>query len=105
MKSTANFSIGQLVEHKLFNYRGVIYEVDPEFMLSEQWYEQVAKTRPPKNEPWYHVLVSNAYHTTYVAQQNLIASQDLSPIQHPELSQWFDDFVDGKYLPSHNRVQ
>ncbi|OUS11312.1 DNA-binding protein, partial [Gammaproteobacteria bacterium 53_120_T64] len=60
MSELAKFTIGQLVQHRLFAYRGVIYEVDPVFMLSEQWYQQMATSCPPKEEPWYHVLVDNA---------------------------------------------
>ena len=53
----ADHHIGQLVHHRLFNYRGVVYDVDPVFMLPDEWYEQVALSRPPKDEPWYRVLV------------------------------------------------
>ena len=63
MSESSKFTIGQLIQHRLFGYRGVIYEVDPVFMLSEQWYQQMAKSCPPRDEPWYHVLVDNAIHT------------------------------------------
>ena len=67
----AKFRIGQIVHHKLFDYTGVIFDIDPFFQSSDEWYEQVAQSRPPKNKPWYHVLVHTAEHTTYVAEQNL----------------------------------
>ncbi|MGI9303895.1 MAG: heat shock protein HspQ, partial [Gammaproteobacteria bacterium] len=51
----AAFSVGQIVHHKLFDYRGVIYDVDPHFQGTDEWYEEVAKSRPPRNKPWYHV--------------------------------------------------
>ena len=65
------YSVGQLIHHLLFDYRGVIVDVDPEFEGSEEWYQQMARSRPPKDKPWYHVLVSNAEHMTYVAERNL----------------------------------
>ncbi|MDC1153218.1 heat shock protein HspQ [Nitrospinaceae bacterium] len=67
----AKYCIGQLIQHKLFDYRGIILGVDLEFKSTDDWYEMVAKSRPPKNEPWYHVLVHQKGHQTYVAEQNL----------------------------------
>jgi len=93
----AKLNIGQLVHHKLFGYRGVIYDVDPEFMLTDEWYENVARSRPPKDEPWYRVLVDNELQETYVAQQNLEPATDLSPIRHPFLEDCFSSFENGHY--------
>ena len=70
-QAKAKFCIGQLIRHKLFHYRGIILSVDLEFKSSDEWYDAVAKTRPPKDEPWYHVLVHQKGHITYVAEQNL----------------------------------
>ena len=67
----AKYCIGQLIQHKLFDYRGIILGVDLEFNSTDEWYEMVAKSRPPKNEPWYHVLVHQKGHQTCVAEQNL----------------------------------
>ena len=67
----AKYCIGQLIQHKLFDYRGIILGVYLEFKSTDEWYEMVAKSRPPKNEPWYHVLVHQKGHQTYVAEQNL----------------------------------
>ena len=67
----AKYCIGQLIQHKLFDYRGIILGVDLEFKSTDEWYEMVARSRPPKNEPWYHVLVHQKGHQTYVAEQNL----------------------------------
>ena len=67
----AKYCIGQLIQHKLFDYRGIILGVDLEFKSTDEWYAMVAKSRPPKNEPWYHVLVHQKGHQTYVAEQNL----------------------------------
>ena len=91
----ARFFVGQIVAHNRFGYRGVVAGVDPSFSLSEEWYEEVARSRPPKDQPWYHVLVDGAMHTTYVAERHLDASADVSQIDHPLLGAHFDRF-DGK---------
>lgn len=65
------FCIGQRVHHKLFKYHGVIMGVDQEFNSTDEWYEQVAQSRPPKDRPWYHVLVHGNNQQTYVAERNL----------------------------------
>ncbi len=93
----AKFNIGQIVHHRLFDYRGVIYDVDPVFNGTEEWYEAVAKSRPPKNEPWYRVLVDQATQETYVAEQNLESCEKLVPVKHPLVNQYFDNFIDGRY--------
>ncbi|MEK7991276.1 MAG: heat shock protein HspQ [Thiotrichaceae bacterium] len=94
------FFIGQLIYHSRFNYRGVIIDVDPHFMLSEAWYEQVAISRPPKDEPWYHILVHESAQQTYVAQRNLSADSSDEPIEHPALKQYFLEFKQGRYILS-----
>lgn len=94
----AKWNIGQLIRHRMFDYRGVIYDVDAEFMLSDEWYEKVARSRPPRDEPWYRVLVDGSNHETYVAQRNLKADDDLSPITHPMTGEVFSGFEDGRYV-------
>ena len=94
----AKFSVGELVHHLLFDYRGVIFDVDPEFQGSEEWYAQMARSRPPRDEPWYHVLVHNATHTTYVAERNLEHDGSSDPIRHPMLEEQFDGFENGHYV-------
>ncbi|MCW8931426.1 MAG: heat shock protein HspQ [Gammaproteobacteria bacterium] len=96
--SNAKFSIGEIVHHKLFNYRGVIFNVDDSMQLSDKWYKQVAKSKPPKNKPWYHVMVDNQLHTTYVAEQNLEVEHNHSPIVHPFIDEYFFQIKDGRYL-------
>jgi len=95
--SEAKFYIGQVIEHKLFKYRGVIFDVDDSMQLSEEWYDQVAKSRPPKDKPWYHVLVDEQTHTTYVAERNLMASAHPKPITHPRLNNYFSKFENNSY--------
>lgn len=95
----AKFSIGQIIHHRRFDYRGVIFDVDPVFHGTEEWYQAVAKSKPPKDEPWYHVLVDKALHETYVAEQNLEVADSIQPIQHPLINDYFEKMVDGRYLP------
>jgi heat shock protein HspQ len=97
----SRFAVGQLVHHRLFEYRGVVFDVDADFQASDEWYEQVARSRPPRDEPWYHVLVHGATHTTYVAQQNLEADPEPAPIDHPLVEQLFSHFEDGHYVAQH----
>ena len=93
----ATFSVGQLVWHRLFHYRGVVFDVDPVFLGSEEWYEQMARSRPPKDEPWYHVLVHNAVHQTYVAERNLDQDDSGERIQNPAIEALFSDFDSVRY--------
>lgn len=95
---TAKWNVGQLVHHKLFGYRGVIYDVDAEFQLTEEWYQQMAKSRPPKDEPWYRVLVDGADYETYVAQCNLEPDDRHEPIEHPDITRVFHGFNGDRYL-------
>lgn len=97
--STPKFSIGQVIHHRKFEYRGVIIDVDPVFMGSEEWYDQVARSRPPKDQPWYRVLVHNASHETYVAERHLEEDTEDTPINHPLVDNFFQSFEQGKYRP------
>lgn len=92
------FTIGQLVHHRTFDYRGVIFDVDPTFQGSDDWYEHMAITRPPRDRPWYHVLVDGAGHTTYVAERNLEPDAAGTPVAHPLIELHFTAFEDGKYV-------
>ena len=93
------FSIGQPIHHRLFDYRGVIFNLDATFQGEDEWYDLVAKSRPPKDKPWYHVLVHGAVHTTYVSEQNLEPDLTGQPVEHPAMSYYFGDFRDGIYQP------
>lgn len=94
------FFPGETVCHKRFGYRGVVVDVDPNFQLSDDWYDQMARSRPPKDRPWYHVLVNEATHMTYVAERNLEPDVTGEPIRHPLLGDFFDTFEGGRYLRS-----
>jgi len=96
----AKFSPGQIIHHKRFDYRGVIVDVDPVFQGTDEWYEQVALSRPPKDEPWYHVLVHDNPIETYVAERNLEEDHSGLEINHPYVQQFFSGLQDGKYIGS-----
>jgi len=98
MMPSARFSVGDVVQHKLFDYRGVVVDVDMHFQGTEAWYDAVARSRPPKHRPWYHVLPHGAQHQTYVAEQNLEPDHSGLPIQHPLVERYFTDFSDGRYV-------
>ncbi len=95
----AHFNVGQLVRHKRFDYRGVVIDVDPVFLGSEQWYRENALTRPPKDRPWYHVLVHGGDHQSYVAERNLAPDDSGEPVRHPLLEYYFSGFSSHGYLP------
>ena len=93
----AEFKVGQIIHHKLFDYNGVVFDVDPTFQGTEEWYEQMARSRPPKDRPWYHVLVNDAVHTTYVAEQNLEPAETPQKVVHPLTDRLFSDFDGERY--------
>ena len=95
----ARFAIGDVVRHRLFDFRGVIFDVDPEFANSEEWYEAIPEAlRPSKDQPFYHLLAENAESTyvAYVSQQNLIADDSEEPVEHPAIATMFNR-EDGRY--------
>ena len=96
---TAKFSIGQLICHRLFDYRGVVIDVDPHFKGTDNWYDTVARSRPPKELPWYHVLVDGGELRTYVAERNLLPDESGRAIVHPDLGDYFEGFVGTGYTP------
>ena len=98
--SHAHFSIGDVVRHRMFEFRGVIFDVDPVFANSEEWYQAIPEEiRPRKDQPFYHLLAENAEssYVAYVSQQNLLADDDGGPIDHPAIAGIFTDFSDGRY--------
>ena len=94
----AKFAVGQIIHHRKFDYRGVIVDVDAMFQGSEEWYEQVARSRPPKDEPWYHVLVHQKSVETYVAERHLEPDADQTPVDHPYVNVFFEALEDGVYV-------
>ena len=100
--TNCKFTTGQLIHHQRFDYRGVIVDVDATFQGTDEWYEQVAKSRPPRDKTWYHVLVHGSFHTTYVAERHLEPDSTGEPIVHPLLDQFFNGFENGYYMRSVN---
>ena len=98
MEITCRFSIGQIIHHLLFDYRGVIIDVDASFEGTEDWYLLMARSKPPRDKPWYHVLVDKSTTITYVAERNLEEDSSKQPINHPMIEVYFHRFENGKYL-------
>lgn len=96
----ASFGIGDVVRHRLFDFRGVVFDVDPVFTNSEDWYEAIPEAiRPSKDQPFYHLLAENAEQSyiAYVSQQNLVHDDSEEPIDHPAIAAYFNGFEDGRY--------
>ncbi len=96
----ASFGIGEVVRHRLFPFRGIIFDVDPEFANTEEWWEAIPEEiRPDKNQPFYHLFAENddqAY-VAYVSQQNLLHDDSDAPVLHPAVPELFDQLEDGSY--------
>jgi len=95
----AQFAIGEVVRHRMFDFRGVIFDVDPVFANSEEWYQSIPEDlRPSKDQPFYHLLAENADTTyvAYVSQQNLLPDESDEPVDHPAIATMFDR-EDGRY--------
>jgi len=96
----ARFAIGEVVRHRLLDFRGVIFDVDPEFANSQEWYEAIPEAmRPAKDQPFYHLLAENseASYVAYVSQQNLVPDDSDEPIDHPAIGTLFDRFDGERY--------
>jgi heat shock protein HspQ len=96
----ARFAIGEVVRHRLFDFRGVIFDVDPVFANSEEWYEAIPEAlRPSKDQPFYHLLAENmeSSYVAYVSQQNLIADDSDEPVDHPAITTMFNGLEGGRY--------
>ncbi len=99
---SAKFRIGQVVKHRLFSFRGVVFDVDPEFNNTDEWYEAIpAEVRPRKDQPFYHLLAENdeTEYVAYVSEQNLLADDSGEPMRHPQLAEFFVETADGHYEP------
>jgi heat shock protein HspQ len=96
----ARFAIGDVVRHRIFDFRGVVFDVDPVFANSEEWYEAIPEAmRPSKDQPFYHLLAENAEtnYIAYVSQQNLVPDDSDEPIDHPAIATMFESMQDGRY--------
>jgi heat shock protein HspQ len=96
----ARFTVGDVVRHRLLDFRGVIFDVDPVFANTEEWYQAIPEgIRPAKEQPFYHLLAENAEasYVAYVSQQNLESDRSDEPVEHPAIDGLFDRFEDGRY--------
>jgi heat shock protein HspQ len=96
----ASFAIGDVVRHRLFDFRGVIFDVDPVFANTDEWYEAIPQDlRPRKDQPFYHLLAENtdSSYVAYVSQGNLLLDDSEEPVDHPAISGLFTDYRDGRY--------
>jgi len=96
----ARFGIGEVVRHRLFGFRGVIFDIDPVFANTDEWYEAIPEgMRPAKDQPFYHLLAENgeSSYVAYVSQQNLQTDESDEPIDHPAISGIFESYADGRY--------
>ena len=100
LNRNAKFSIGDVVKHRVFDFRGVIFDIDPVFANSDEWYEAIPEDiRPDRNQPFYHLLAESedSDYVAYVSQQNLIGDSVSGPVSHPDVHQYFEQFENGRY--------
>ncbi|ESZ86949.1 MAG: DNA-binding protein [Blastomonas sp. CACIA14H2] len=96
----ARYAIGDVVRHRIFDFRGVVFDIDPVFANSEDWYESIPEElRPAKDQPFYHLFAENAENSyiAYVSQQNLVKDDSNGPVDHPAVPQLFGPFSGGRY--------
>ena len=104
---SARFPIGAVVKHRLFPFRGVVFDIDPEFANTEEWYNAIpAEIRPRKDQPFYHLFAENAEseYIAYVSEQNLLPDESGEPVRHPQVKETFERAKDGSYKPREQRL-
>lgn len=100
MISTAKYRIGQVVRHRFHPFRGVVFDVDPEFSNTDEWWQSIPEeNRPRKDQPFYHLLAENetSYYHAYVSEQNLVPDETGDPVDHPQVGELFGDLEGGQY--------
>jgi len=96
----AKYKLGQVVRHRVFPFRGVVFDIDPVFNNTEEWYQAIpAEVRPHKDQPFYHLYAENAEteYIAYVSEQNLLPDESGQPLRHPQLGDFFIEEEDGRY--------
>jgi heat shock protein HspQ len=104
---TAKFQIGQVVKHRLFSFRGVVFDIDPVFDNTEEWWQAIpAEMRPRKDQPFYHLFAENAdtEYVAYVSEQNLLPDTSDAPIRHPQVAEVFVRDRSGAYRQRHSQL-
>ncbi|MEL6280072.1 MAG: heat shock protein HspQ [Pseudomonadota bacterium] len=100
LSGKAKYTIGQVVKHRVYPFRGVIFDVDPVFSNTEEWWNSIPEdVRPRKDQPFYHLLAENetSYYVAYVSEQNLLVDESGEPVDHPEVEELFGDLKNGLY--------
>ena len=103
---TAKYTIGQVVRHRVYPFRGVVFDIDPLFNNTEEWYQSIpAEVRPNKDQPFYHLFAENAEteYVAYVSEQNLLPDESGEPVRHPQVAEVFDLDDKGGYHPRNSR--
>ena len=104
---TAKFKIGQVVKHRIYPFRGVVFDIDPEFDNTEEWYQSIpAEVRPRKDQPFYHLFAENAEreYIAYVSEQNLVPDTSEKPLRHPQVKEVFVRDDSGAYRPRQSQL-
>lgn len=99
--------MGQIVHHRVYSFRGVIFDIDPTFHNTDEWWESIpADVRPHKDQPYYHLLAENeaTYYIAYVSEQNLVVDETGEPVDHPKVGEMFGDLENGLYAIRHNHA-
>lgn len=100
LKAQAKFTIGQVVKHRFHPFRGVVFDIDPTFANTEEWWQSIPEDqRPSKDQPYYHLFAENdtSYYVAYVSEQNLLQDESGDPVEHPEVEQSFGELSNGYY--------
>ncbi len=103
---TARYHIGQIVRHRIYSFRGVVFDVDPVFSNTEEWWVSIPEdVRPSKDQPFYHLLAENddTTYVAYVSEQNLLIDESGQPVSHPRVDEIFSGMRDGRYVMRQNQ--
>jgi heat shock protein HspQ len=103
----AKYTLGQVVRHRVFQFRGVVFDIDPVFSNTEEWYQAIpAEVRPNKDQPFYHLYAENAEteYIAYVSEQNLLPDTSGEPVRHPQVAEVFDRDEKGSYRPRNSML-
>ena len=102
----AKYKLGQVVKHRLFSFRGVVFDIDPEFANTEEWWESIPpEIRPRKDQPFYHLFAENdeSEYIAYVSEQNLLPDTSGTPVRHPQVAEVFERDESGSYRPRNSQ--
>jgi heat shock protein HspQ len=100
----AKFQLGEVVRHRVFSFRGVVFDIDPVFNNTEEWWLSIPENvRPNKDQPFYHLFAENgeSEYIAYVSEQNLLPDTSGEPVRHPQVAEVFDTDDAGRYRPRH----